>query len=87
MTHVSTDTTILIKTKDTPPQTTLQRQARLKNIKDAFVAMTPKIMPEPATLIIVDDVVTTGATLMAARAALTPQLPPTTQIICLALAH
>ena len=88
---VTTNTTIaaglIARTKNTPPQTTLQKQERLNNMKGAFAYREDRSLAENSTFIIIDDVVTTGATLVAARAALAPHLPPTTKIICLALAH
>ena len=86
-TGVSIRADILSRAKDTPAQTTQPKEARLKNMKNAFVANAPKDITERCTVIIIDDVVTTGATLRAAREAITPTLPSSTTIICLALAH
>jgi ComF family protein len=61
-------TDALIRVRDTPPQTSLARRARLKNMEGAFSATGPL---DPAyTYIVLDDVMTTGATLAAAKAAL-----------------
>jgi ComF family protein len=69
-------------------QTTLNKNERQQNLKEAFLCDLEKIkMYEGSILIICDDVVTTGATLRAARAKLATHLPPNTKIICLALAH
>lgn len=59
---------MLVKTKDTVPQTSLGRAARLKNTTGAFAV---SYKPDPQYLyIVIDDVVTTGATLRAATQAL-----------------
>jgi ComF family protein len=57
---------LLIRTRDTLPQTKLSGSARRRNMKSAFVAS-----PAPrASYLLLDDVTTTGATLAAAAAAL-----------------
>ena len=80
----------LIRPQDTARQTSLGRQARLKNMNDAFV-MTPRLTTVDWTpisrIIICDDVMTTGSTLGAARAALEKVVPKHVQILCLAWAH
>ncbi len=77
-------TDILIRTRDTQPQTELKRAERLVNVRDAFgvaedTAVTGK------HILIIDDVMTTGATLRAAKAALLPHSPAS--VTCVALAH
>ncbi len=52
---------VLIKTKDTPRQAKLSREERLKNLKGSFKA-TSKGEIEGKTFVVVDDVLTTGAT-------------------------
>jgi ComF family protein len=61
----------LVRTRSTRSQTRLGREARAKNVAEAF-AMTPGAADlDPArTVILVDDVVTTGATLGAAATVL-----------------
>jgi competence protein ComFC len=79
---------LLTRTLETTPQTSLKREARLKNLKGAFsYASNPALDLENCTVVIVDDVTTTGATLRSARATLQANLPPTTNIVCVALAH
>lgn len=62
------DVGVLLRTRDTLPQTSLGRDARLQNMKDAFRAA--EALDPRALYIVIDDVVTTGATLSAARDAL-----------------
>lgn len=64
------------RVRNTAPQTSLERSARLTNLEGAFKAS----QLEEATYILIDDVSTTGATLEAARAA----LPADTVLIALA---
>jgi ComF family protein len=60
----------LVRTRSTRSQTKLGRGARAGNVAGAFGLALPGI-PTPGLVILVDDVVTTGATLGAAAAALT----------------
>ncbi len=59
--------TILRRTHDTVPQTTLTRKERIDNMRNAFE--TTQVL-DGARILLVDDVTTTGATLSAARRAL-----------------
>ncbi len=82
-TGISTDTTLLQRIRDTPPQTGLGGRARRINLKDAFAVARP---PDPDTLyIVIDDVITTGATLSAATQAL--RGAGACHILPIALAH
>lgn len=81
---IKLDTHTLFRARDTAPQTSLSRKDRLTNIKDAFQIHSGKNIYD-RHVIILDDVVTTGATLKAARKALTPHQPAS--ITLLALAH
>ncbi len=77
-------TNILIRTRDTQPQTELKRDERLVNVRDAFgVADKSTIIGKH--ILIIDDVMTTGATLRAAKTALLPHSPAS--VTCVALAH
>lgn len=58
----------LRRVRMTPSQTLLSRSERLQNMNGAFVV--GRRLPEAANLIVVDDVLTTGATLNAAVEAL-----------------
>ena len=68
----------LVRTRHAPPQRTLSRSARLRNVRGAFdvrrtrrervFARTPEAMPKRIAL--VDDVTTTGATVRSASEAL-----------------
>jgi len=53
----------LLKIRDTPPQSGLGRQARLKNVRGAFECGDLNDIPAGQHIAIVDDVMTTGATL------------------------
>ncbi len=78
---------LLQRTRHTPPQTSLDKAARIHNLTNAFTyrpSMVPKDI-HSMHLIILDDVTTTGTTLKAAYHALTPLRPAS--LSCLALAH
>lgn len=53
---------VLERTKDTTPQVSLTRANRLSNIENAFVCADPDLIAGK-TVILIDDVMTTGATL------------------------
>ena len=65
--RAKTDATILLRIKNTQPQTELQREARLANVKDAF-------QPDPLRthelkgrhVVLIDDVMTSGASVFTA---------------------
>lgn len=80
---------LLERTRDTTPQTTLARTERLKNMVGAFSVKQQylSLLNEVSCVVIVDDVMTTGATLRAARAAVQPHLRQDQELITLALAH
>lgn len=59
---------LLQRTRITAPQSELSAAARRRNLKDAFAVKTEVRLP--ARVVLVDDVMTTGATLHAAAAAL-----------------
>lgn len=75
---------LLVRTRDTRSQTELKRAERLSNMHEAFLCPHPELV-QGTDIIIVDDVVTTGATLRAAAAALSAAHPRS--ITLLALAH
>ncbi len=77
------ETTLLTRVRDTESQTTLSRAARKENVRDAFKAVRKA---DPSyTYIILDDVLTTGATLQEAIDALIAA--GARHVIPLALAH
>lgn len=83
------NTHMLTRTRHTKAQTSLSRKERLKNIQNAF-ACAEKNIPMLAgyeRIIVCDDVYTTGSTFKAAREALSPHIPSTTELYLLAWAH
>jgi ComF family protein len=84
----SVRTDLLTRTRDTRAQVTLSRDERLQNVTGAFTGNASKLRElRDVTIVLVDDVYTTGATMRAARAALGPHLDSSVSLICLALAH
>jgi len=80
---IALETDLLARVRDTAPQTTLGGALRRENMLGAFRAVQP---PDPDhTYIVVDDVMTTGATLSAAVSALRDA--GATRVIGLALTY
>ena len=75
--------TLLERTRETVSQISLPRRAREENMRGAFKASSP--LDPRGTYIVVDDVLTTGATLQAALDAL--RAAGAEHIVPLALAH
>jgi ComF family protein len=74
----------LTRVKRTRAQATLSREDRRDNVRDAFVLARPRAI-EGKRALLVDDVVTTGATMEAARVALEAGAPRS--ILCAAVAR
>ena len=67
--HIPSGMDILTRTLNTKPQTELSMKERLKNVRNAFEVASP--LPEGVkTILLVDDVYTTGATARACAKAL-----------------
>lgn len=80
---VSVEAGLLIRTRDTLPQTSLPRNERPENVRDAFSLLRE---PDPAhTYIVFDDVLTTGSTLRSALTAF--RASGAARVSGLALAH
>lgn len=80
---IKVETDLLIRTRETTSQVSLPRHEREENMRNAFSATHPANPTH--TYILIDDVITTGATLQAAIDALSAA--GATHIIPLALAH
>ncbi len=78
---------LLSRTKHTLPQTSLSREKRLQNMESAFTYTYQSIDNSIQRIVIIDDVVTTGATMRAAHQALAPHIPKHCSLVCLAIAH
>lgn len=87
-TNVTLADNVLERVRNTPPQTSLKRTDRMRNVTGAFsvrdtASAHNAIMGKH--ILLLDDVVTTGATLHAAKASLLRHAPAS--ITCVALAH
>lgn len=79
---------LLKRNRFTKPQTSLTRDERIENMKDAFSVCNKKYLRSltaKTTIVLVDDVLTTGATMEASRSALRENTRA--KIISIALAH
>ena len=82
---MSVDTSILTKVRNTLPQAKIgRRSARLRNLDGAFAAARASADHQPL-IVLVDDVSTTGATLLSARETL--RAAGYRHVIALTLAH
>ena len=77
---------ILLRPIHTKQQAKLSKAERIQNVKGVFSA-NPEMIREDTTYVLLDDVITTGATMNEARATLAPHIPPSSKLLCLALAH
>ena len=78
--------TILVRHRATPSQTNLSRPRRWKNVAGAFAVTQPEAVTGHSTLLI-DDVLTTGATLAAAATVLKQAGATSVHAVTLALAR
>ena len=62
-TGIPTDTTSVVRTKSNPSQTTLDHRQRRDNVRDIFAVRHPGSL-EGRHILLVDDVITTGATML-----------------------
>jgi len=76
---------LLMRVKDTLTQTALPRKERLKNVSKAFAMNKNAMVSAEQKYVIVDDVITTGATLNACAATLAKA--GATQLAVLTMAH
>ena len=83
---VSIEPRALTRSRETLPQMSLKREERIHNVSNVFTVHPNYLLPD-TSYILIDDVVTTGATLNAARASLVPHLPSGSSVSCLALSH
>lgn len=81
--HLPVAADLLERVRETPSQVSLPRRARWKNLRGAFTATRP--LEDGYLYIVIDDVVTTGATMQAALDALADA--GASRILPVALAH
>jgi competence protein ComFC len=82
--NIQIDADTLIRVRDTKPQTSLGREERLSNMQGAFSVINPAVIRD-RDIILIDDVLTTGATLQAASEAVITCHPRS--LTCISLAH
>ena len=75
---------VLVKVRETPPQTTLTKKERVVNLAGAFSVYKPQAVAGK-NILLIDDVTTTGSTLKEARKAL--EMARTRSVISLTIAH
>jgi predicted amidophosphoribosyltransferase len=81
-------TNMLRRRIETLPQSQLKKSSRKQNVREAFEFVgNTEILSNYSCVVLVDDVVTTEATLLAARASLAPHLPPHVTLTCVAIAN
>lgn len=81
----SLDTKALTRTRDTQSQTDIKdHRKREQNVRDCFAATNPKRI-QGADIVLIDDVTTTGATLLEARKTLLNA--GARSVLCVAAAH
>lgn len=68
-TGIPTDTTSVVRTKSNPSQTTLDHRQRRENVRDIFAVRHPGNL-EGRHILLVDDVITTGATMLSCAEAI-----------------
>ena len=68
-TGIPTDTTSVVRTKSNPSQTTLDHRQRRENVRDIFAVRHPGNL-EGRQILLVDDVITTGATMLSCAEAI-----------------
>lgn len=79
---------LLTRVHETTPQSRLTKDKRMKNIKDAFYfSGKTDDFKGYQKVILIDDVVTTGATMRAAKKVLESELPKHCKLTCVTLAH
>ncbi len=67
--NIAVHTDLISRRRHTPPQVQLNRKERMENVHQAFTAIAPDLL-HGETLLLIDDVCTTGATLWACADAL-----------------
>lgn len=85
--HHQVQSNVLKKVTNPKPQSHVSRAIRLQQQRGAFACHPGRASKLTGTVILFDDVVTTGATMEAAEQTLRPHVRPGVQLICLAIAH